>query len=205
MFKKISYIFIAFMVLVLLTGCQKSYTSIENFYNQAQLRKNAYPNLKFLLKVKLGNIKSQSLISISKENKRIESSLDNGKNYPTVSIQNETGTYMYIPNSKKAYQTSQNIDSQLDVLDWGNNDFANFSFGKRKKYNGESCLEVVSYKKNSEVYYCISEKYGLPIYSRISIGANYMVETSIHNIKTSKISKKKFQLPKDTKIIRQPM
>ena len=205
MIKKILYVLIVFIPLILLTGCQNSYNNIESFYNQMQLKKKSYNNMRYLLKVKIGDIKTQSLVSISNNKTRIESSLDNGKTYPTISIKNDDGAYMYIPNSKTAYETSQDIDSQLDVLEWGDYDFSHFSFGKRKKYNGEKCLEIINYTKNNEIYYCISEKYGIPIVSRISMGKDYNITTNVYNIKTSRISKKKFEIPKKAKIIRQAM
>ncbi len=200
---KIIYIFIGLLSLCLLTGCQKSYNNIESFYNQMQLKKNSYNHMKFALAVELGNIKTQSIVSISDKNIKIESSLDGGKTYPTVSLKNAEGTYMYVPSAKTAYRTSQNVDSQLDVLEWGNYDFSRFSFGKRRTYNGKKCLEVASYTKDSEIYYCVSEKYGIPIVSRISMGQNYNIATSVSKIKTSRIPKRKFKLPKKTKIIGQ--
>ncbi|MBE7706129.1 MAG: hypothetical protein E7Z91_02650 [Cyanobacteria bacterium SIG30] len=204
MYKKIFWLVLIVCATFLITGCGKNYKSSYDFYKQMQIKKMSLENIQFKINSDIDGIGMQIDVKKAGDKLRLENTLKGNKN-KTIYIRNNEGSYAYTSSSNKAYETNQNVELQLNILEWQDANETSMEFGKRKKINGEKCLELFNKSEWHKTYYCISEKYGIPIKSVLTTKINNIVfKTSmeISNIKTSKPSKSNFELPKDLKVIR---
>ena len=203
MAKKIVIILLIIVAFFLFANHGKNYNSIDELYEAMQAKYKSNNNLSFLMKMSISNIETQSIIRKKGDLIRIESSLDGGKSYPTISLKTNEGNFTYAPSSNVAYQTSADVEDQLKILDWGANGLSDATIGMRTTRNRQKCILVDVKSKNNETTYCIDEKLGIPIFMETR-DAKGLVDASyeIQSISTNKISDVYFKLPENVKVVK---